>query len=80
MFQVGDRAMTRTDADIVEKYAGLICTVVAEEDNGWLEVIFDDDPNGDCERSYCVGSGSLAHIAPDFQIDEEAIAAFIDEM
>lgn len=78
-FRVGDRAVTRTDTNIIEKYAGLTCAIVAVSgDNDWLRIVFDDDPNGASGRIYSSTAESLIHIVPDFQID--MVASFIDDM
>lgn len=78
-FRVGDRAVTRTDTDIIEKYAGLTCTIVSVSGyNDWLRIVFDDDPNGVSGRIYSETAGSLIPIVPDFQID--MVSSFIDDM
>ena len=79
IFHIGDRAITRTDVNVYEKYAGLTCTVVGTTGNGeWLRIVFDDDPCGIEGTKYSTNAESLVHIIPDFQID--AVASFIDEM
>lgn len=79
-FMVGDSAITTYDRDLVEKYRGLTCRIVDVDCfDGFVGVVFDEDPNGKPGRLYAVSTETLIRRCGD-EPNCEAISEFLDEM
>lgn len=80
-FMVGDFAITTHDRDLTEKYRGLTCHVVDVDDccDGFVRIVFDEDPNGEPGRTYIAGTEVLTHLCGD-EPDCETISEFLNDM
>ena len=79
-FMVGDFAITTYDRPLDEKYRGLTCRVVDVDDyDGYVRIVFDEDPNGEYGRTYMVNTKILTRLCVDVS-DHEAISEFLNDM
>ncbi len=79
-FMVGDFAMTTYDRDLIEKYRGLTCHIVDDDCyDGFVRIVFDEDPNGEPGRTYITDTKVLTHICGE-EPDCETISEFLNDM
>jgi hypothetical protein len=79
-FMAGDFAMTKDSGSIIERYRGLTCRVVDAADfDGYMRIVFDEDPNGEPGRTYTASTEALIRLCGD-ESNCEAISEFLDEM
>lgn len=65
---------------IIERYRGLTCRVVDAADfDGYVRIVFDEDPNGEPGRIYTASTEALIRLCCD-ESDSEVISEFLDEM
>lgn len=76
-FMVGDFAITSDD--VLEKYRGLTCRVVGVRNDEYVDIVFDDDPNGDRGKIYSARTDSLTRLCGN-ESDCEAISEFLNDM
>lgn len=79
-FSAGDLAVTKDVRGILERYRGLTCRVVDDKTavNGFVSIVFDEDPNGCPGRIYDASVRSLIHLGG--EPDCGAISEFLDEI
>lgn len=78
-FIVGDFAMTKNIVGLIERYRGLTCRVVDVDYDGYVRIVFDEDPNGEPGRTYLVSVRALIRCCCG-ESDCGAISEFLDEM
>lgn len=78
-FMVGDFAITSYNRDVLERYRGLTCRVVGVRNDGYVDIVFDDDPNGGHGTIYSASTDVLTRLCGD-EPDCETISEFLNDM
>lgn len=79
-FMAGDFAMTKNIVGLSKKYRGLTCRVVgASNFDGYVRIVFDEDPNGEPGKTYTANTEALIRLCGD-ESNCEAISEFLNDM